>query len=139
VWNLPALNTRATRIALAPVEASTLTLTLPEGATPQNLRVLVRRQTLLFPAEAGQSYALHLGGEAKPAPGSLGALPSIRTLASTAPLSLGPSEPDDQGLPHRERADQRAKPWMPWIAGFALLVLGGVAWRLLQDSRPDHP
>lgn len=134
VWNLPALNTKATRIALAPVEATTLTVTLPEGATPQNLRVLVRRQTLLFPAEAGQTYRLHLGGEAKPAPGSLGALPSIRTLASAAPLTLGPSEADDQGLPHREGADQRAKPWMPWIAGLALLVLGGVAWRLFKSE-----
>lgn len=132
VWNLPALRTRATRIALAPVQAGTLTVTLPEGAAPQSLRALVRRQTLLFPAEAGQAYALHLGGEAKPAPGSLGALPSIRTLASGTPLSLGAAEPDDQGLPHREGADQRARPWMPWIAGLALLVLGTAAWRLFK-------
>jgi hypothetical protein len=134
VWNLPALDTKATRIALAPIEAKTLTVTLPEGATPQSLRILVRRQTLLFPAEAGLTYRLHLGGEAKPAPGSLGALPSIRTLASAAPLTLGPSEPDDQGLPHHESADRRATPWMPWIAGLALLVLGGVAWRLLKND-----
>ncbi len=135
VWNLPALNTRATRLALAPVQAKTLTLTLPEGATPQSLRVLVRREALIFPAEAGQAYALHLGGEAKPAPGSLGALPSIRTLASRAPLSLGPRESDDQGLPRREGADQRARPWMPWVAGLALLVLGAVAWRLFRQEK----
>ncbi|WLT32008.1 hypothetical protein [Geothrix sp. PMB-07] len=134
VWNLPALNTRSSRIALQPVEAKTLTLTLPEGATPLSVRVLVRRQTLLFPAEAGQAYALHLGGEIKPAPGSLGALPSIRTLAATTPLALGPSQPDDQGIPHREGADQRARPWMPWVAGLALLILGGVAWRLFQQE-----
>lgn len=132
VWNLPALNTKASRIALPPVQAKTLTLSLPEGATPQSVRILVRRQTLIFPAEAGQAYALHLCGEAKPAPGSLGALPSIRTLAASAPLSLGAAEPDDQGIPHHEGPDQRARPWMPWIAGLALLVLGVAAWRLFR-------
>lgn len=137
IWNLPALNTRSSRMALTPVQAKTLTVTLPEGATPQRVRVLVRRQTLIFPAEAGQAYALHLGGEAKAAPGSLGALPTIRTLAATAPLELGPSQPDDQGLPHREGADQRARPWMPWVAAVALLGLGYAAWRLFrqEDSR----
>lgn len=134
VWNLPALNTRSSRIALHPTEAKLLTIALPEGATPTRLKVLVRRQTLLFPAEAGQAYALHLGGETKPAPGSLGALPSIRSLASTTPLALGPREPDDQGIPHREAADQRARPWMPWVAGLALLVLGAVAWRLFRQE-----
>jgi len=134
VWNLPALHTKASRIALAPVQAKTLTFTLPEGATPLSARLLVRRQTLIFPAEAGQAYALHLGGEAKRAPGSLGALPSIRTLASRAPLSLGVREPDDQGLPRIERTDQRARPWMPWVAGLALLVLG---WAALRLFRPE--
>ena len=134
VWNLPALNTKSSRIALAPVQAKTLTFTLPEGATPLRVRILVRRQTLIFPAEAGQAYALHLGGEAKPAPGSLGALPAIRTLRANAPISLGTSEPDDLGLPRREGADQRARPWMPWIAGLALLVLGGAAWRLFRKD-----
>jgi len=134
VWNLPALNTKASRMALAPVQAKSLTVTLPEGATPLSLRLLVRRQTLVFPAEGGQAYALHLGGEAKRAPGSLGALPSIRTLASRAPLSLGAREPDDQGLPRIEGADQRARPWMPWVAGLALLVLGWAALRLLRPE-----
>jgi hypothetical protein len=134
VWNLPALNSKASRIALAPVQAKTLTFTLPEGATPLSARLLVRRQTLIFPAEAGQAYALHLGGEKKPAPGSLGALPSIRTLASRAPLSLGVREPDDQGLPHTERTDLRARPWMPWVAGLALLVLGAAALRLFRPE-----
>ena len=99
MWNLPALNTKASRIALTPVQAKTLTLTLPEGATPQSTRILVRRQTLLFPAEAGQAYALHLGGEAKPAPGSLGALPSIRTLAATPPLPSAPPNPMTRACP----------------------------------------
>lgn len=134
VWNLPALNTKSSRIALPPVQARTLTITLPEGATPLSARVLVRRQTLIFPAEAGQAYALHLGGEAKPAPGSLGSLPSIRTLTSRAPLGLGAREPDDQGLPRREGIDQRARPWMPWVAGLALLALGWAALRLLRPE-----
>jgi hypothetical protein len=132
IWNLPALHTKSSRIALAPVLARTLTVTLPEDATPQRARLLVRRQTLIFPAEVGQAYALHLGGEKKPAPGSLGALPSARSLAATAPLTLGTAEPDDQGIPHREGADQRARPWMPWVAGLALLLLGAVAWRLFR-------
>jgi hypothetical protein len=134
VWNLPALGTRSTRIALPPVQAHTLTFTLPEGATPQAARLLVRRQTLLFPAEAGGAYALHLGGQAKPAPGSLGALPSLRTLAQATPLSLGAPGPDDQGLPRVEGADQRARPWMPWIAGLALLGLGYAAWRMFRSG-----
>jgi hypothetical protein len=138
VWNLPALSTRSSRLAFAPVQAKTLTVSLPEGATPQRVRILVRRQTLIFPAEAGQAYALHLGGLAKPAPGSLGALPSIRTLAATAPLELGPSQPDDQGLPRREGADQRARPWMPWVAAAALLGLGYAAWRLFRQEDPHR-
>ncbi len=134
VWNLPALGTKSSRIALTPGLARTLTVSLPEGAAPQSVRFLVRRQTLIFPAEAGRTYVLHLGGEAKPAPGSLGALPSVRVLAATAPLALGPREPDDQGIPHRIGADQRARPWMPWVAGLALLVLGSVAWRLFRQE-----
>ena len=34
VWNLPALGTKASRIALAPVQARTLTFTLPEAPHP---------------------------------------------------------------------------------------------------------
>ena len=134
VWNLPALQSTATRLALAPAQVKTLTLSLPEGATPRRARLLVRRQTLLFPAEAGQAYALHLGGKAKPAPGSLGALPSIQALASQAPLSLGPAEPDAQGLPRQEGAEERARPWMPWVAALALAGLGWAAWRLLRPE-----
>lgn len=136
VWNLPALNTRSTRIALAPAQAKVLTLSLPEGAAPQRARALVRRQTLIFPAEAGRTYALHLGGEKKPAPGSLGALPDIRSLAARAPLTLGTREPDDQGLARREGPDHWARPWMPWVAALALLVLGYATWRLMRQAEP---
>jgi hypothetical protein len=134
VWNLPALNTKSSRIAFAPVQARSLVFSLPAGAMPQRTRVLVRRQTLIFPAEAGQAYALHLGGASKPAPGSLAALPALRALRGTAPLRLGAARPDEQGLPRRARADQRARPWMPWIAGMALLLLGGATWRLFRTE-----
>ena len=138
VWNLPALNTRSTRIALLPALTKRLTLRLPQGAQPQSVRVLVRRQTLIFPVEAGRSHALHLGGEARTAPGNLGSLPSLRTLVAAAPLSLGPREPDPQGLPRRIGADQRARPWMPWIAGLAVLGMALAAWKLLPGkARPD--
>ena len=90
--------------------------------------------TATDPVASVNGVALHLGGEAKRAPGSLGALPSIRTLASRAPLSLGVREPDDQGLPRMERTDQRARPWMPWVAGLALLVLGAAALRLFRPE-----
>lgn len=134
VWNLPALGTRSSRIALAPALAKTVTLTLPDGATPQQVRALVRRQTLILPVEAGQAYALHLGGMARPAPGSLGALPSLQVLTAAAPLTLGASEPDPQGLPRRIGADERARPWMPWVAGLAVLALAAVAWRLMKGD-----
>ena len=134
VWNLPALGSRASRIALQPTLARSLTLRLPQGATPQSARILVRRQTLLFPAEAGQAYALHLGGEAKPGAGNLGALPSLSSLVRSAPLSLGTAEPDALGLPRPVRADERARPWMPWVAGLAVLALGAVAWRLFRQA-----
>jgi len=139
LWNLPALGSRSMRVALAPTLARTLRLRLPEGATPISARVLVRRQTLLFPAEAGQAYALHLGGEAHPAPGDLGALPSSRALFATAPLILGPEAPDPQGLPRRVSSGERARPWMPWVAGAAVLLLGLAAWRLLRDGEAPAP
>jgi hypothetical protein len=139
LWNLPALGSRATRIALPPTLARTLRLRLPEGATPTSVRVLVRRQTLLFPAEGGRAYALHLGGEARPAPGDLGALPSSRALIAAAPLALGPEAPDPDGLPRRVTSGQRARPWMPWVAGAAVLLLGLAAWRLFREGEKPAP
>ena len=137
VWNLPALGSRASRVALQPTLARSLRLSLPPGATPLSARILVRRQTLIFPAEASQAYALHLGGETKPAPGNLGALPSLSSLVRSAPLSLGGAEPDPQGLIHPVRSGERARPWMPWIAGLAVLLLGAVAWSLFKQ--PESP
>ncbi|WP_306590528.1 hypothetical protein [Geothrix sp. 21YS21S-4] len=139
VWNLPALGSRATRIALTPTMAKAIAFTLPEGSMPLSARVLVRRQTLLFPVEAGQTYALHLGGMAKPAPGSLGALPSPRALAATTPLALGAAEVDDQGLHRPVHANQQIRVWMPWVAILALLGLSYTAWRLMAPSASVAP
>ena len=135
VWNLPALGSRATRLTLAPTLARRVDLRLPEGARPASLAVRIRRQTLLLPAEAGQSYALHLGGEARPAPGDLGALPSSRILLAAPPLALGPEAPDPDGRPRRVEAGERARPWMPWLAGAAVLILGVTAWRLMREGQ----
>ncbi|HEX9010899.1 MAG TPA: hypothetical protein VF804_11080 [Holophagaceae bacterium] len=134
VWNLPALGSAATRLSLPPTLARRVTLRLPEGARLESAKVRIRHQVLFFPAEAGQAYALHLGGEARPAPGDLGALPSSRLLLAAEPLALGPEAPDPDGLPQRVGSGERARPWMPWLAGAAVLVLGLAAWRLLREG-----
>ncbi|GLH69634.1 hypothetical protein GETHPA_11670 [Geothrix rubra] len=134
VWNLPALGSSATRLSLPPTLARRVTLRLPAGARPESAVVRIRRQVLLFPAEAGQAYALHLGGEARPAPGDLGALPSSRLLLAAEPLALGPEGPDPDGLPRRVASGDRARPWMPWLAGAAVLVLALAAWRLMRGG-----
>lgn len=134
VWNLPALGSAATRLSLPPTLARRVSLRLPAGARPGSALIRIRRQVLLFPAEAGQAYALHLGGEARPAPGDLGALPSSRLLLAAEPLALGPGAADPDGLPRRVGSGERARPWMPWLAGAAVLVLGLAAWRLLREG-----
>jgi hypothetical protein len=136
LWNLPALDSRATRLDLPGTVTQSLLLRLTEGARPESVQARIRRETLAFPVEAGQGYALHLGGAARPAPGDLGALPSSRILLSAAPLPLGPATPDPDGLPRRVEAGTRARSWMPWVAGLAVLLLAAVAWRLLEASKP---
>jgi len=135
VWNLPALGSTATRLSLPPTLARRVTLRLPAGARPESAVVRIRHQVLLFPAEADRAYTLHLGGEARPAPGDLGALPSSRLLLAAEPLALGPETPDPDGLPRRIASGERARPWMPWLAGAAVLVLALAAWRLLRDGQ----
>jgi hypothetical protein len=133
LWNLPALGTSATRIALDPVTTDRLLLRLPEGARPESVRLLVRRDALLFPAEAGRAYSLHLGGLVKTAPGNLAMLPdSSRALYQRQPLALGVSEADPEGVARRIETADRALPWLPWVTGLAVLALGFVAWRLLK-------
>jgi hypothetical protein len=135
VWNLPALATKATRVALSPMVTDRLELTLPDGARLENMKLLVRREVLLFPAEVGKTYFLHTGGRVKQAPGSLAALPeSSRAVYSREPLKLGLSEGDPDGLPLLIQGAERTRPWLPWVAGLAVLILGFFAWRLLKEK-----
>lgn len=134
VWNLPALDTRATRIALEPVVTDRLRLTLPEGARLDSVKVLIRREVLLFPAEAGKSYVLHVGGGVKQAPGNLGALPSSRLVYGRAPLSLAAPEPDPEGIAVVIEGGERTRPWLPYAVGVVVLVLGFFAFKLLKGG-----
>ncbi len=134
VWNLPALDTRSTRIALGPVITDRLRLTLPDGAHLDTAKVLIRREVLLFPAEAGKAYTLHAGGGVKQAPGNLGALPSSRLVYGRAPLALAAPEPDPDGIAVVVEGGERTRPWLPYVAGLVVLLLGYFAFRLLKGG-----
>ena len=134
IWNLPALNSRATRITVSPTLARSLKLRVPKGARIASVKALIRREALLFPAEAGESYFLHSGGEAKEVPGNLGALPVSRAIYSREPLRLGLSEPDPQGLARIIPGHERTRPWLPWAVGLVVLVLGVAALRILKPE-----
>jgi hypothetical protein len=112
-----------------------LMLTLPEGARLDAVKLLIRREVVLFPAEAGKTYFLHTGGRVKRAPGSLAALPeSSRAVYSREPLKLGSGEADPHGLPILIQGAERTRPWLAWVAGLAVLILGFFAWRLLRTQ-----
>lgn len=133
VWNLPALESAHLRVGLEPLTTDHLLLRLPEGAVPLSVRLRVRRDTLLFPALAGQVVYLHLGGQTLRAPGNLAALPdSSRDLYQRAPLALGPAEPDPHGVALQRKPLEEAKDWLPWITGLAVLALGAVALKLFR-------
>ena len=134
IWNLPALKSQSTRIPVSPTIARSLMLRLPMGVRLASAKVLVRREALLFPAEAGQSYYLHSGGEIKEAPGNLGALPASRAIYTREPLRLGASESDPQGLPRIIPGNERTRPWLPWVVGLLVLAMGAAAWRLLKPE-----
>ncbi len=135
IWNLPALSTKATRVSLGPVVTDRLVLTLPEGTRLETVKVLIRREVLLFPAESGRAYFLHTGGRVKQAPGSLAALPeSSRAVYAREPLQLGSGEADPQGLPILIQGAERTRLWLPWVAGLAVLILGFFAWKLLKTN-----
>lgn len=139
LWNLPALDTRATRVALEPITADRFRLRLPEGAHPESVKLLVRRDVLLFPAEAGKTYFLHYGGQVRQAPGNLGALPdSSRAVYQREPLKLGGAEADPQGIPKKIVLPDRTLPWLPWVTGLAVLALGFAVWKLLKAA-PEPP
>lgn len=132
VWNLPALGSRSTRLAWGPIVTDRLELSLPEGARLDEVKLLVRREVLIFPAEAGRAYYLHTGGLVKHAPGSLGALPaSSRTVYATDPLKLGAAGADPNGLPRVVPGAERTRPWLPWAAALVVVLLGFYAFRLL--------
>ncbi len=136
IWNLPALETRATRVAVGPVLTDHLELSLPQGARLDTVKLLIRHEVLLFPAEAGKAYFLHVGGQVKQAPGSLAALPeSSRAVYTREPLKLGPAEGDPHGIPLLIQGAERTRPWLVWVAGLAVLILGYFAWRLLKPAR----
>jgi hypothetical protein len=132
VWNLPAIQTRATRVALSPSVESRLQVTLPEGAELESARVLVRRSVLLFPAEAGRAHILHGGGGRREAPGDLGLLPSSRLVYTREPLALGEPEADADGVLLPANPGEQTRPWLPWVVGGAVLVLGIAGFRLLK-------
>jgi len=134
VWNLPALESRATRLAVAPTLTDRLALALPAGARLQDVKILVRREALIFPAEAGRPYYLHLGGGTKTAPGDLGALPPSRLVYARDPLKLGAAEADPQGVPRLITFSQRTRPWLPWAAALAAAALAWYAWRLFKGG-----
>jgi hypothetical protein len=131
-WNLPALGTRAGRIDLDPVTADALELDLPEGARLREVRIRIRRETLVFPAEAGQAYYLHSGGRVPAAPGTLDDLPGPDAAPDPPLLALGPAGPDPQGQPAVRTAGDRARGWLPWAAGLAVAVLAWAGYRLFR-------
>ena len=134
VWNLPALQTRATRVALDPAIVDRMHLQLPENTTLESVKVLIRHEALLFPAEAGKPYFLHFGGRAKQAPGNLGALPPSRIVYGRNPLKLLNAEADPQGLGLILDKGEQTRPWLAWVVGLVVLVLGFAAFKLLRSN-----
>ena len=134
VWNLPALQTRATRVALDPTIADRLHLQLPENTTLESVKLLIRHEALLFPAEASKPYFLHLGGRAKQAPGNLGALPPSRTVYGRNPLKLMAADGDPHGLGIILDKGDQTRPWLAWVVGLVVLILGFAAFKLLRSS-----
>ncbi len=134
VWNLPALQTRATRIALDPAIAERLRLQLPENVELDSVKLLIRHEVLLFPAEAAKAYFLHLGGRVKRAPGDLGALPPSRVVYGRTPLKLGTTEADAQGLGVILDKGEQTRPWLAWVVGLVVAALGFAAFKLLKND-----
>jgi hypothetical protein len=134
VWNLPALQTHATRVALDPTIAERMHLQLPENTTLESVKLLIRHEALLLPAEASKPYYLHFGGRAKQAPGNLGALPPSRLVYGRQPLKLMAVEADPQGLGIILQKGDQTRPWLAWVVGLVVLVLGFAAFKLLRSS-----
>ena len=137
LWNLPALHTCSSRIALDGT-AGKLRLGLPEGVVATSARAFIRHRRLFFPAEAGQAYFLHSGGLTHAAPGSLGQLPaSSRAFYGGTGLVLGPAEPDSQALVAAPDPIARLRPFLPWAVGLVILLLAFWGLRLIRPSAVD--
>lgn len=134
IWNLPALETRATRVGLNPAIADRLRLQLPENVVVESVKLLIRHEVLLFPADAAKPYYLHFGGRAKLAPGNLSALPPSRAVYGRKPLGLGTVEADAQGLGIILDKGDQTRPWLPWVVGLVVLILGFAAFKLLRSG-----
>lgn len=135
LWNLPALGTRQTRIA---VDRATqfIHLDLPSGVQIESATALIRHRRLFFPAEAGKTYFLHENGLENKAPGSLGELPaSSRTFYANAPLTLGAAEGDPQAVLPTPDAAAKLRRWLPWGAGLLILLLGFWGLRLFKGPQ----
>ena len=137
LWNLPALNTINTHIPVQG-EARALLMELPDGVAIQSATAFIRHRRLFFPAEAGQTYFLHLGGLANPAPGSLGELPaSSRAFYTGTALALGAAEPDPQAALAAPDPAARLRGFLPWGVGLLILLLG--FWGLRLMRKPPAP
>ena len=132
LWNLPALNTRQTHIAVDR-ETQFVHLGLPAGVAVESASALIRHRRLFFPAEAGKAYFLHIGALAKTAPGSLGELPaSSRALYAGAALTLGAAEADPQAVLPASDPAAKLRRWLPWGVGILVLLLGLWGFRLMK-------
>ncbi|GEM_PF-456597 len=134
LWNLPALQHQSERITIAPTFGQHFELSLPEGVVLTAAHALVHREALLFPAEAEARYYIHTGGRVVTAPGDLATLPVSRLVYERSPVTLGDPEPDPHGRPHVLDAGQRTRPWLPYVIGVLVVVLGVVAFSLLRAS-----
>ena len=133
LWNLPALNSEASRINLDGSTLSGLRLLLPDSVEVDSITTLIRHRRLFFPAEAGQAYFLHSGGLAKVAPGSLVELPaSSRAFYTGTALALGASEPDPQALTATPDPAAKLRRLLPWGVGALVLLLGLWGLRLFK-------
>ncbi|MBI4914087.1 MAG: hypothetical protein HY823_15255 [Acidobacteria bacterium] len=131
VWNLPGPAGKSSHLGLDPQVADRFLLVLPAGARLEGLKVLVRRDALIFPAQARQTYLLHLGGAARPVPPPPGPLPPSRMIYGRDPAHLGAAEPDPQGLPLARTLGGQGRTWLRWGAWSAAAALALVAWWLL--------
>lgn len=135
LWNLPALDTRSTRIALDGT-AERLRLHLPDGVAAASAAAFIRHRRLFFPVEAGQAYFLHAGGLAQVAPGSLGELPaSSRAFYTGTALALGAAEVDPQSVTAAPDPAATLRRGLPWGVGALVLLMGLWGLRLLRAPR----